>query len=60
MKSINTENLGVHVQASSIGSLEALLSFLKKSEIPVASVGIGSIYSKHIAKCALMKEKKPE
>jgi translation initiation factor IF-2 len=35
---IQLQERGVYVQASTLGSLEALLEFLKKSEIPVRSI----------------------
>ena len=34
---IQLQERGVYVQASTLGSLEALLEFLKKSDIPVRS-----------------------
>ena len=34
---------GVCVQASSLGSLEALLEFLKESDIPVGAINIGPV-----------------
>jgi translation initiation factor 5B len=34
---IQLEERGVYVQASTLGSLEALIEFLKASEIPVRS-----------------------
>ncbi|PRP78408.1 translation initiation factor IF2 [Planoprotostelium fungivorum] len=43
-------NGGVHVQASSLGSLEALLDFLKASDIPVGSIGIGDPNKKDVMK----------
>ncbi|PRP74663.1 eukaryotic translation initiation factor 5B [Planoprotostelium fungivorum] len=43
-------NGGVHVQASSLGSLEALLDFLKVSDIPVGSIGIGDPNKKDVMK----------
>ena len=42
--------IGVHVQSSTLGALEALLNFLKKSNIPVSSVSIGPILSKDVAR----------
>ncbi len=35
LRSFNTKDRGVYVQASTLGALEALLEFLKTSKIPV-------------------------
>ncbi|EPX74704.1 translation initiation factor IF2 [Schizosaccharomyces octosporus yFS286] len=58
--SIDTSGVGVSVQASTLGSLEALLEFLRQMKIPVASVNIGPVYKKDIMKCATMVEKAKE
>mmetsp|Transcript_38040 Transcript_38040/g.117369 ORF Transcript_38040/g.117369 Transcript_38040/m.117369 type:complete len:1173 (+) Transcript_38040:54-3572(+) len=49
---------GVYVKASTLGSLEALLSFLQDMKIPVFDVGIGEVHKKDVKKAAIMKEKK--
>jgi translation initiation factor 5B len=51
---------GVTVQASTLGSLEALLDFLKSSKIPVANVGIGPVFKRDVMNCGTMLEKNKE
>jgi len=41
---------GVCVQASTLGSLEALLEFLYTSKIPVCSIAIGPVHRKDVLK----------
>lgn len=48
---------GVSVQASTLGSLEALLDFLKSCKIPVANVGIGPVSKRDVMQCGIMLEK---
>jgi len=52
--------IGVYAIASTLGSLEALLEFLKTSKIPVAAVNIGPIHKKDVMKASIMHEHKPE
>mmetsp|Transcript_31470 Transcript_31470/g.28649 ORF Transcript_31470/g.28649 Transcript_31470/m.28649 type:complete len:347 (-) Transcript_31470:155-1195(-) len=49
-KSIKVKDQGVLVAASTLGSLEALLQFLKTSKIPVAAIHIGPISKAEIVK----------
>ena len=51
---------GVHVQASTLGALEALMDFLRNSSIPVASISIGPVHKKDVMKAGIMLEKSPE
>lgn len=51
---------GVSVQASTLGSLEALLDFLKQCKIPVANVGIGPVYKRDVMQCGIMLERAPD
>jgi translation initiation factor 5B len=60
LNSIETTERGVCVQASTLGSLEALLDFLKASKIPVSGVGIGPVHKKDVMRAATMLEKAKE
>nr|WCZ58416.1 translation initiation factor 5B [Paratrimastix eleionoma] len=60
MTSVKTEDVGVHVQSSTIGSLEALLAYLQQQKVPVGSIDIGPIYKKDIIRASIMLEKKRE
>ncbi|CAG8440590.1 14085_t:CDS:10 [Acaulospora morrowiae] len=60
MSSIDKSGRGVCVQASTLGSLEALLEFLKVSKIPVSGINIGPVHKKDIMRAATMLEKAKE
>ncbi|PIA17062.1 hypothetical protein COEREDRAFT_80771 [Coemansia reversa NRRL 1564] len=51
---------GVWVQASTLGSLEALLEFLRVSKIPVFDLNIGPVHRKDVVRASTMLEKAPE
>ncbi|KAL6567655.1 hypothetical protein OROGR_001323 [Orobanche gracilis] len=62
MRRIDKSGEGVCVQASTLGSLEALLEFLKTPEvnIPVSGISIGPVHKKDVMKASVMLEKKRE
>jgi len=55
-KKVESTGRGVWVQASTLGSLEALLEFLKQSKIPVSGVNIGPVNKKDVMKASVMLE----
>ena len=57
LKNIKVSDKGVYVQASTIGSLEALLDFLKSSNIPYSGINIGPIHKKDVDKARVMIER---
>ncbi|KCV72646.1 translation initiation factor 5B [Fonticula alba] len=57
---ISSTGRGVHVQASTLGSLEALLEFLRQMKIPVGSVAIGTIFKKDVIRASIMLEHQKE
>lgn len=62
MGRIDRSGEGVCVQASTLGSLEALLEFLKSPavSIPVSGISIGPVHKKDVMKASVMLEKKKE
>ena len=58
--SVDKTGEGVCVQASTLGSLEALLEFLKSDDvqIPVASIAIGPVHKKDVMRANIMIERK--
>jgi translation initiation factor 5B len=59
-KKVDISGKGVWVQASTLGSLEALLEFLKQSKIPVSGVNIGPVNKKDVMRSSIMLEHSPE
>lgn len=60
MKGLQTDQRGVTVHASTLGALEALLTFLRdecKPPIPVSQVNIGPIHKKDVLRASIMHEK---
>ncbi|KAL6573338.1 hypothetical protein OROHE_001797 [Orobanche hederae] len=62
MNRIDKSGEGVYVQASTLGSLEALLEFLKTPavNIPVSGISIGPVHKKDVIRASVMLEKKKE
>ncbi|RKP11335.1 hypothetical protein BJ684DRAFT_13057 [Piptocephalis cylindrospora] len=58
--SLDRSGKGVSVQASTLGSLEALLEFLRVSKIPVAAINIGPVHKKDVIRCSTMLERAKE
>lgn len=57
---VSKSGRGVSVQASTLGSLEALLEFLKVSKIPVCNISIGPVYKRDVMQAGVMLEKNKE
>jgi translation initiation factor 5B len=55
--SVDKTGPGVCVQASTLGSLEALLVFLKESKIPVSGINVGPVHKKDVMRATTMLEK---
>ncbi|SCV70684.1 BQ2448_3446 [Microbotryum intermedium] len=60
MNSVDKTGKGVCVQASTLGSLEALLEFLRVSKIPVSGINIGPVHKKDVVRASTMLEKHKE
>ncbi|XP_007883581.2 LOW QUALITY PROTEIN: eukaryotic translation initiation factor 5B [Callorhinchus milii] len=60
LSSIKLEDKGVYVQASTLGSLEALLEFLRGSSVPYAGINIGPVHKRDVTKASAMLEHDPQ
>ena len=60
LSKVSKTGRGVSVQASTLGSLEALLEFLKVSKIPVANISIGPVFKRDVMSAGVMLEKAKE
>ncbi|XP_060530390.1 eukaryotic translation initiation factor 5B isoform X2 [Cylas formicarius] len=60
LSNIKLQERGVYVQASTLGSLEALLEFLRVSKIPYAGIRIGPVVKKDVMKASIMLEHDPQ
>lgn len=60
LSKVSKDQRGVSVQASTLGSLEALLEFLKQMKIPVANISIGPVYKRDVMMAGTMLEKAKE
>lgn len=57
---IKLAQTGVYVQASTLGSLEALLEFLRTSKIPYSAIRIGPVVKRDVMKASTMLEHEPQ
>ena len=60
LKSLDKSGKGVSVQSSTLGSLEALLAFLKQMKIPVFNINIGPVHKKDVMRASVMLEHQKE
>ena len=56
LSTVKLQERGVYVQASTLGSLEALLEFLKTSSIAYSNIRIGPVVKKDVMKASIMLE----
>lgn len=54
---INTDSNGVILRSDTIGSIEAIMDLLKKSNVPIRSADIGHITRRDIIEASAVKEK---
>lgn len=57
LSKVDKSQRGVSVHASTLGSLEALLEFLKQMKIPVGNIGLGTVFKKEVLRAATVLDK---
>ncbi|KAK2955859.1 putative Eukaryotic translation initiation factor 5B [Blattamonas nauphoetae] len=62
LSSFDREDTGTTVVASTVGSLESLITFLKtiNPPIPIANVAVGPVHKNTVTKASVMLEKNPD
>lgn len=59
LEKLDRSGVGVTVQASTLGSLEALLEYLNKTcKVPVANINIGPVHKRDVVKASVMHDRK--
>ncbi|EEA06279.1 eukaryotic translation initiation factor 5B, putative [Cryptosporidium muris RN66] len=56
-RSVDKSGNGVYVMASTLGSLEALLVYLKSCNIPVVALNIGTVHKLDVRRASIMHER---
>lgn len=57
LKNIKVSDKGVYVQASTLGSLEALLEYLRTSKIPYSGINIGPVHKRDVVRASVMLQR---
>ncbi|VDD82178.1 unnamed protein product [Mesocestoides corti] len=57
LKAIAVSPVGVYVVASTLGSLESLLTYLKSVNIPFSGISVGTVHRKDVMKASIMVER---
>ncbi|CDW55238.1 eukaryotic translation initiation factor 5B, partial [Trichuris trichiura] len=57
LQSVKLSERGVYVQASTLGSLEALLEFLRAQKIPYFGINVGPVHKRDVMKASAMLER---
>ncbi|MHA1230558.1 MAG: translation initiation factor IF-2 [Candidatus Helarchaeota archaeon] len=56
---ISTENMGVVLKADTLGSLEALVNYLKNRNIPIRLADVGNVSKRDVVEANIVKQKDP-
>jgi translation initiation factor 5B len=60
LQNLDTAGRGVTVQASTLGSLEAILRFFKENNVPVAHIALGPVHKRHMMNTLIALERDPK
>ena len=57
---ISKTGRGVYVQASTLGALEALVTFLQSVKVPICGINIGNVHKSDVMKASIQKQYQKE